>query len=221
MTPPAHLRVIRPLAVAVVAAILYLALGAAVSHVPPHRIDLAGRALAGQAQHLALLFTRSCLWYSLVVLGLIAVAFAVRFPAWRARTIYAIVTTLITWQVSDALKNVFRRPRPDYWRLIHEPTFSYSSGHAMFAVLVYWLWAWFIWNSGLPRSVRAVVAPLFALWGCGVIWSRLALGAHYVTDLAGGVLLAVTALGVASAVAVATSRRDPLTDRAELSGTRS
>ncbi len=59
-------------------------------------------------------------------------------------------------------------------------------------MLVYGLWAWFIWNSGLPRNVRAVVAPLFALWGCGVIWSRLALGAHYVTDLVGGVLLAVT-----------------------------
>ncbi len=200
MMPPAHVRVIRPLAVAVVAAILYAALGAAVSHAPPHGIDLAGRALAGQAPHLALLFTRSCLWYSLVALGLVAIAVAIRFPAWRPRVIYAVATTLITWQVSDAIKIAFRRPRPDYWRLIHEPTFSYSSGHAMFAVLVYWLWAWFIWNSGLPRGVRVVVAPLFALWGCGVIWSRLALGAHYVTDLVGGVLLAATALGTASAI---------------------
>ena len=190
----------RPLAIAFVAAILYAALGAAVSHAPPQGIDVAGRALAGQAQHLALLFTRSCLWYSLVALGLVAVAVAIRFPAWRPRVVYAVATTLVTWQVSDALKNVFRRPRPDYWRLIHEPTFSYSSGHAMFAVLVYGLWAWFIWNSGLPRNVRLVVAPLFAVWGCGVIWSRLALGAHYVSDLAGGVLLAATALGIASAM---------------------
>jgi undecaprenyl-diphosphatase len=199
--------VTRPLAVAVVAAILYVALGGAVSHEPPHGIDLAGRALAGQAQHLALLFTRSCLWYSLVALGLIAIAVAIRFPAWRARVIYAIPTTLITWQVSDAVKIFFRRPRPDYWRLIHEPTFAYSSGHAMFAVLVFWLWAWFIWNSDLPRPARLVAAPLFALWGCGVIWSRLALGAHYVTDLIGGVLLAVTALGVASTIGALAVRR--------------
>ena len=192
---------IRPLAVALVAAVLYVALGAAVSHAPPHGIDLAGRALAGQAPHLALLFTRSCLWYSLVAFGLIAVAVAIRFPAWRPRVLFAIPTTLVTWQVSDAVKVAFRRPRPDYWRLIHEPTFAYSSGHAMFAVLVYWLWAWFLWKSGLPRSVRLVAATLLALWGCGVIWSRLALGAHYVTDLIGGVLLAVTALGLASAIA--------------------
>ena len=203
MMPTAHVRVIAPLAVALVAAVLYAALGAAVSHAPPHGIDVAGRALAGQAQHLALLFTRSCLWYVLVVLGIVAIAVAIRFPAWRARATFAIPTTLVTWQVSDALKILFRRPRPEYWRLIHEPTYSYSSGHAMFAVLVYWLWAWFIWNSGLPRGVRFVVAPLFVLWGCGVIWSRLALGAHYVTDLIGGVLLAVTALGLASAIAAA------------------
>jgi len=200
MTAPAHVRVIRPLAVAVVAAILYVALGAAVSHVPPHGIDLAGRAVAGQAQHLALWFTRSCLWYALVVLGLVAVGVAIRYPDWRPRVIYAIPTTLVTWQISDAIKVAFRRPRPEYWRLIHEPTFAYSSGHAMFAVLVYGLWAWFLWNSSLPRRVRLVAAPFLALWGCGVIWSRLALGAHYVTDLIGGVLLAVTALGVASTV---------------------
>jgi membrane-associated phospholipid phosphatase len=199
MMPPAHWRVIRPLAVAVVAAILYVALGAAVSHVPPYGIDLAGRALAGQAQHLALWFTRSCLWYALAVLGLVAVGIAIRFPAWRGRVVYAIPTTLVTWQVSDAIKIAFGRPRPEYWRLIHEPTFAYSSGHAMFAVLVFWLWGWFIWNSGLPRPVRLVAAPLFGLWGCGVIWSRLALGAHFVTDLIGGVLLAATAIGLASA----------------------
>ena len=197
---------IRYLAAALVCAILYTMLGIAVSHAPPSGIDLAGRALLGGPAHLALLFTESCYWYVLVALGIMGIIVAVRAPAWRERIISSLITTVVFWQISDALKNVFRRPRPDYWRLIHEPTFSYSSGHAMFAVLVFWLWAWFIWNSELPRSVRVVAAPLLALWGCGVIWSRLALGAHYVTDLIGGVLLAVTALGIASAIAAALRR---------------
>lgn len=191
------------LAIAVVAATLYGWLGAAVSHVPPSGIDLAGRALAGEAPGLALIFTASCWWVALVALAVVAIAIAVRFPEWRPRVIYALVTTLVTWQVSDALKNVFRRPRPDYWRLIHEPSFSYSSGHAMFALLVYWTWAWFVWNSDLPRPVPLTLAPLLALWGCGVIWSRLALGAHYVTDLIGGLLLATAALALASTVGTA------------------
>ena len=201
VTPSAHLRVFRYLAVALVAAVLYATLAVAVSHVPPFGIDLAGRALAGKATSLALIFTASCWWVALTALAVVAIAVAIRYPNWRGRTIFAIATTLITWQLSDVLKNVFRRPRPEYWKLIHEPTFSYSSGHAMFALLVYGLWAWFIWNSDLPPAVRRVVAPLLAVWGCGVIWSRLALGAHYVTDLAGGVLLGATTLALAGAIA--------------------
>jgi undecaprenyl-diphosphatase len=198
--------VIRALLVALVAGTLYALLGVAVSHAPPRGIDLAARALAGEAPRLALAFTESCWWEFLVALAVVAIAVAVRYPAWRGRVLYAIPTTLITWQLSDVLKNVFKRPRPDYWRLIHEPTYSYSSGHAMFALLVYGLWAWFIWNSALPPRVRAVVAPLLVLWACGILWSRLALGAHYVTDLIGGLLLATTALAAAAASAAALRR---------------
>jgi undecaprenyl-diphosphatase len=205
---------IRYLGIALVAAILYTGLGLAVSHVPPFGVDLAGRALAGEAPQLALLFTRSCLWYALLVLGIGAIVLAVYAPAWRARVIYAIPTTLVTWQLSDLLKTVFGRPRPDYWRLIHEPTYSYSSGHAMFALVVYGLWAWFVWNSGLPRPVRAVLAPLLALWGCGVVWSRLALGAHYVTDLLGGLLLGATMLALAAALRAALEARRAARSRA-------
>lgn len=195
------------LAVALAAALLYTGLGLAVSHVPPFGIDLAGRALAGEAPHLALFFTESCWWPALAGWGLVAILVAIRFPVWRPRVTYAIPTMLVTWQVSDFLKNVFHRPRPEYWRLIHEPTFSYSSGHAMFAVLVYGLWAWFLWRSELPRVVRFVAAPVAALWACGIIWSRLALGAHYVTDLIGGVLLATCALALAAEIHAALSRR--------------
>jgi membrane-associated phospholipid phosphatase len=199
--------VIRYLAIALVTGVLYALLGRWVSYVPPFGIDLAGRALAGHATFLALVFSESCWWEMLLALGIIALLIAVRHPDWRGRVIYAIPTTVLTWQLSDVLKNVFRRPRPEYWQLIHEPTFSYSSGHAMFAVLVYGLWGWFVWNSDLPRPVRTVAGPLLALWACGVIWSRLALGAHYVTDLIGGVLLAATALACASALGAALRSR--------------
>jgi membrane-associated phospholipid phosphatase len=195
-------RIVARLGLAALFAALYALLGISVSHRPPAGIDVAGRALAGEAPRLALLFTESCWWEALVVLAIAIVLIAIRYPSWRARAVLAIVTTLVTWQLSDVLKNVFKRPRPEYWTLIHEPTYSYSSGHAMFALLVYMTWAWFVWKSGLPQRVRTLVAPLLFLWGCGVIWSRLALGAHYVTDLIGGMLLGATMLALASAVAV-------------------
>lgn len=191
---------IRYLGIALVAAILYAGLGLAVSHRPPFGIDLAARPLAGHAQKLAYVFTESCYWYVLLTYGIAWIVLAVFVPRWRARVVYAIPTMLVTWQLSDFLKNLFKRPRPDYWVLIHEPTYSYSSGHAMFALVVYGLWAWFVWNSDLPRAVRLVLAPLLALWACGIVWSRLALGAHYVTDLIGGILLGTTTLALAAAV---------------------
>jgi membrane-associated phospholipid phosphatase len=192
-------RAVRGVALAVLFGTVYTLLGLAVSHRPPVGIDLAARALAGEAPRLALTFTESCWWEVLVALAAAIGWIAIRYPAWRARAIYAVATTLVTWQLSDVLKNVFKRPRPEYWTLIHEPTYSYSSGHAMFALVVYWLWAWFVWKSDLPERVRYVVAPLAFLWGCGVIWSRLALGAHYVTDLIGGVLLGAATLSLFSA----------------------
>lgn len=188
------------LTAALVGASLYLSLGNRVSHAPPAGIDLAGRALLGGPPQLALLFTESCYWYVLVALGLLGIVVAIRAPAWRERIISSLITTVVFWQVSDVLKNSFRRPRPDYWRIIHEPSYAYSSGHAMFATIVYALWAWFIWRSDLPRPLRFVITPLLALWACGILWSRLALGAHWVTDLIGGVLLGLVGLSAGAAI---------------------
>ena len=86
------------------------------------------------------------------------------------------------------VKNLFLRPRPAHWERVHETSYSYPSGHAMFAVVVYGLWAWFVWQSALPPLFRRVVTPLLTAWALAVVWSRLALGAHYPTDLIGGML---------------------------------
>jgi membrane-associated phospholipid phosphatase len=185
---------LRPAIVFVVAAVAFAWLGTAVSHRPPSGIDLAGLALGGRATHVALVFTASCWWAVLVPLGVAALVLAARVPAWRARALFSVAIALAGWIASDRLKDLFARARPEHWYLHHETSYSYPSGHAMFAVLVYGLWAFYVARSSLP--LRGVLATLLALWGAGVIWSRLALGAHYVTDLIGGVLLATALLAV-------------------------
>ena len=187
--------------VALSAALACGLLGSSVSDAPPGALDRNGAALAGELPAIAQIFTASCWWYVLVALGLAAIVFAVVRPAWRMRVAFSIVTTLVAWQGSDAVKNLFARSRPPYWIVNHETTWSYPSGHAMFAVVVYGLWSYYIATSELPPAVRRVLAGAVALWGLGVIWSRLALGAHYVTDLFGGVLFGVTMIAIATAVA--------------------
>ena len=143
----------------------------------------------------------------LIALGVGAGVLGWLRPEWRARAIFSAVTTIVAWQTSDALKNIFQRPRPAHWFLRDETTYAYSSGHAMFATVVYFLWSYFFATSTLPRAWRVVLSTGFALWGCAVIWSRLALGAHWLTDLIGGVLLGITMLAIATAVATAWPRR--------------
>lgn len=188
-------------AIFVIVAPVYLALGNAVSHRPPAGIDLAARGLVGEAPGVAWIFTASCLWPVLTLMGLAGCIVAIRAPAWRARITFSILTTIVAWQTSNMLKDYFARPRPDYWILRHESTFAYSSGHAMFAVIIYWLWAYHAARSAAPPAVRAVLCGIFATWGGAVIWSRLALGAHYPSDLVGGVLLAIAMLALSTAVA--------------------
>ena len=200
----------RGLAVAAIAAVAYAWLGDAVAHRPPEAlwpIDAAAGALAGHATHVALLFTASCWWYVLVALGVAALALGWLRPDWRARTTFSVVVTLIAWKTSDLLKDVFARTRPAHWFLHHETTYAYSSGHATFAVVVYALWSYLIAASALPRTARIAGATLLAAWACAVVWSRLALGAHWATDLIGGILLGVAMLGLGAAVAAAWPRR--------------
>jgi membrane-associated phospholipid phosphatase len=196
VTPP-----LRAAIVALAAALPCGLLGSSVSEQPPQGVDLAGRALAGEWAYVALVFTASCWWYVLVALGIASIVLALAVPAWRPRVIFASITTVVAWQASDAIKNLFARARPEYWVLHHETSASYPSGHAMFAIVVYGLWSYYAATSSLPQPLRGILSAAVALWGAGVIWSRLALGAHYVTDLAGGVLFGIAMLATAASVA--------------------
>jgi undecaprenyl-diphosphatase len=188
-------------AIFAVTAAAYAVLGYAVSRFPPAGIDAAARGIVGEAPGVAWVFTASCLWPVLTAFGLAGCVAAICVPAWRARIVFAILTTLAAWRTSDVLKDLFGRPRPGYWIVHHETTFAYSSGHAMFATIVYWLWAYHVARSALPAAVRLPLVVLLAVWGAGVIWSRLALGAHYPSDLAGGVLLGIAMLALADTIA--------------------
>jgi len=138
---------------------------------------------------LAFWVTHACYPSVLAPLGVVLLVLAWRFPTWRVRILFSLAMLLLCWRGADFFQHVFARPRRMDWVLIHERSFSFPSSHASISLGFYGLWALFIWQSGV--RARAWIALVLSALVVAIYWSRLALGAHYATDLLGGALLAI------------------------------
>jgi undecaprenyl-diphosphatase len=150
------------------------------------RIMSTEHAWVGHGTLLAWWLTNLCYPYVLVPFCLVLIALAMRFPRWRSRVAFAIVALLVAWRGADLLQRLFARPRRLDWIVKHETSYSYPSSHAAITTAFYLLLALFVAESTLRG--RVWYAAALVLLALGIMWSRLALGAHYVSDIAGGVL---------------------------------
>jgi undecaprenyl-diphosphatase len=168
--------------------VLFVALGRWVTHHPLSRTDALGAALRANNVALAIAFTDSGYGLTLSIIGFVSVvaALGLRFPVRIPLVILG--SQLVSQFVLNVAKGLFDRARPNAWIYRHEPGFSYPSGHATTAVVFYGAWLVVIWNTSLPLGVRVAAVVLLAVWGAGIAWSRVALGAHYPTDVIGGML---------------------------------
>jgi membrane-associated phospholipid phosphatase len=175
--------------VALVCAVLVFALGALVAHRPPTSIDVAAGSLRGSAVPLALFFTGLGRWPVLLGLSIVAAgtAFALRTGLTAVAIVYA--TQILSQGVNAGVKLVFHRARPDAWLHIHETDLSFPSGHAVTAVVFFVGFAILAWHAPLPRAVSGTIAAVLLVCAVGIPWSRMALAAHYFTDVLGGMLL--------------------------------
>jgi undecaprenyl-diphosphatase len=181
-----------PLTIGTVAFVFFVWLGFGVrDHGEPLTFIYWETAIVNHGALLAWWLTWACYVQVLVPIAVILIVVAVVAPAWRARIVFSIAMLLLCWLCADYFQHVFARPRRLDWVVKHETAFSYPSSHAAIATGFYLLWAVIIDISELPRAVRLTCATLLALLTLGIYWSRLALGAHFLTDIGGGVLLAI------------------------------
>jgi len=175
--------------VALVCAGLVFALGALVAHRPPTSVDIAAGSLRGSAVPLALFFTGLGRWPVLLGLSLVAAgtALALRTGLTAVAILYA--AQVCSQGANAGIKLVFQRARPDAWLHIHETDLSYPSGHAVTAAVFFIGFAIIAWHAPLPRPVAGAAAAALLVCAVGIPWSRMALAAHYFTDVLGGLLL--------------------------------
>ncbi len=125
-------------------------------------------------------------WFMIPVMGLVWLA---GDGLWKWRMLVMFGAVCITALTAVGLKRLIGRSRPaGDWGLIYRSTdpHSFPSGHAarmaMLAVLTLALGPWWL-------------ALIFFLWAPLVMFARVAMGVHYLSDVVGGAVLGV-AFGV-------------------------
>jgi undecaprenyl-diphosphatase len=181
-------------------------LGAYVSSRPPTRIDTATVALRGVATPVAAFFTSLGYWPALTMLSIAVISLLLTRTnhAWLPAAFVA--SHAFAQSTILAIKPIFHRTRPNDWLLRHETDMSYPSGHSATAITFFLGLIVLVWHARIPTPVQIAASVVLGLCVLGVPWSRLALGAHYLSDVLGGLLFGTAWLSASIAVYLSYAR---------------
>ncbi|HET7813427.1 MAG TPA: phosphatase PAP2 family protein [Candidatus Baltobacteraceae bacterium] len=174
--------------VSLVCFLLFAILGVAIIYRPRVLWDVHAKYFLKQSTPVALFFTRSgrsrqlLAGYTAAVIIYMVAHLNVWVPLVMA------LSQITSQMVVEAFKLVYKRVRPDYFLHQLDKGRSYPSGHATTAVVSYVGWALIAAHSALPHDVKWAIAGALVVWAMAIDWSRLALGAHYFSDVFGGTL---------------------------------
>ncbi len=109
----------------------------------------------------------------------------------QSRAAFFVGASLLALPLNVLIKNVFDRERPGELevRVLPGPRwgFSYPSGHSMGSAAFYGFLAFLVWLHMTALGPRVGLFTLFSLLPVGVGASRIYLGAHWFSDVVGGI----------------------------------
>ena len=126
---------------------------------------------------------------SMEAIALVSLVSAVVFGVWRRWLLFGtwVITTGGSVVLVLLLKALFARPRPYFERpLLLETYYSFPSGHAMEAVVLYGMLAYFAVLALRTWRTRAAVVLGTSLLVLLIGVSRMYLGVHYFSDVVAG-----------------------------------
>ena len=176
--------------------LLFVMLGLTFARRPFAFVDHLGSLASGTALPLAVIFTRSGYGNALTILAIAGAILSVAMGTHLVVPALLIAVQLLGQLCSNVMKRLIARLRPEVWHFRHELGFAYPSGHAVTAIVFYLGWAAIASQWNVPPSVHALLFGVAAIWALGIGWSRLALGAHRLTDILGGYSLGLAWLAV-------------------------
>lgn len=120
-----------------------------------------------------------------IVFVLCTIAFYLAFKKWRyvAQLAFVMVLALSSNLI---LKQIINRARPSAEHLVSVETLSYPSGHAMMAMAFYGTLIYLISQFPIRRLFKIVFITICVVLILSIGISRIYLGVHYPSDIAGG-----------------------------------
>ncbi|HEY4440366.1 MAG TPA: phosphatase PAP2 family protein [Candidatus Elarobacter sp.] len=194
--------ILRLLSTAVVLLLLTIVLGAFVAQRPPGSLDVAALALRGHGVAIADLFTALGRWWMLLPIGVVTFGIAMVLRANLVPLVVVFAAQAASQGVNALLKLGFQRERQLASIGAPERDLSYPSGHSVTAVVFFAALAILAWHAPVPRPLALTAAAILAICVAGIPWSRLALGAHYATDVIGGLAFGGAWLAITLAVLI-------------------
>jgi undecaprenyl-diphosphatase len=170
-------------------AALALLLGVLVSSRGPAALDTAAFALRGHGVAVAFFFTLLGRWRVLFALGAVAVGIAMTLREALEPVLLLLGAQVVSQTTNSLLKLAFARKRPYAFIGRREREASYPSGHSLTAIVFFGGFAVLASGAPFPTAVGSVLVAALLVCALAIPWSRLALGAHYLTDVVGGVVL--------------------------------
>jgi membrane-associated phospholipid phosphatase len=158
---------------------------------------------------ITLLFTH---WNS--VAGVLAMSAVLGYALFRRRLDYWLLALVLTvpggMTVNVLMKLTFERARPVFDApLVTLHTYSFPSGHASGATLFYGFLACLLMRHAASGARQVALVVAAAVMVAAVCWSRLYLGAHYLSDVLAGVAEGLAWLAICiTAVSSLRRRRD-------------
>lgn len=124
--------------------------------------------------------------YAYIIMTTIAAIFFF-YKLKNKKFIFQLVGVLVLSALANiALKKAFDRARPTIEHMVVIETLSYPSGHAMSAMAFYGFLTYLIFKIKMSKILRTFLAVLFIFLILAIGISRIYLGVHFPTDVAGG-----------------------------------
>ena len=141
---------------------------------------------------------------STIFIVILCVVLFIIFIILRRKNISFIIASclIVSTIFNNVIKIIIRRPRPEVLKLVTETTYSFPSGHTMASVTMYGILLYLLIRSNVNKKIKCILGAFLMILPILVGISRIYLGAHFASDILGGMILSTILLLIETGIIV-------------------